>query len=558
MEIRLYRLGQIGTTYSHKNTVGKTLPTTYVILNGNLRDSCNVRNPVIIIDISDSSNIDAYASTEARKQTIISNFITDNFKFVNYVYIPDFGRYYFIQDITLLRKNLYALSLHVDVLQHAEFIRRQWAFVSRNQNDYDILLPDERRIVLNEKQQTIFKPTRNQNNLVNTTFNTDLGANDWHVVVNFVRNIPKANFESFITDHKYTSILPNIPDVRKTFSFNACLWSLVTTPSGLVDVISETAGNDNIASSCAGVYVYPFTIETAQYEQVSYMTIVYGHSTSAGNYIKDKDGNATLSNPTSTYTSLSKELIIEDFTITDDYFNDFNDLEPYAQYEIYIPYYGWKTLNFASLRNHRLLVYYIVNFASNNATVYIYDYTDENIIWSSDCTLGVEVSVSSTNAQEVKDRTTANRLNLTLNLVGSMLSMGMGAVKGNTLASVGGMLSGFKALGQAYTSELMNYERGQVQFSNDTTALLSPQEVYIRKVKSLIKYDLDSDFRFQNGGVCNKFMRLMDLNGYTEIASIPNLTYVNLRDLTQAQYGIEITEEEVNEILTLLKNGVRL
>lgn len=50
----------------------------------------------------------------------------------NYCYIPDFGRYYYINDINALRANLYELSLRIDVLMtYAEAIRKNYAIVDK-------------------------------------------------------------------------------------------------------------------------------------------------------------------------------------------------------------------------------------------------------------------------------------------------------------------------------------------------------------------------------------------------------------------------------------------
>lgn len=53
----------------------------------------------------------------------------------NYCYIPDFGRYYYINDINALRANLFELSLGVDVLMtYASEIRGNYAIVDKVEN----------------------------------------------------------------------------------------------------------------------------------------------------------------------------------------------------------------------------------------------------------------------------------------------------------------------------------------------------------------------------------------------------------------------------------------
>lgn len=76
---------------SEKNKIGKTLTNDFS-LSGTLRDATNIINPVILIELNDIGNY-------------------------NYCYIPDFNRYYFITDITVIRTGLFAISLMVDVLE---------------------------------------------------------------------------------------------------------------------------------------------------------------------------------------------------------------------------------------------------------------------------------------------------------------------------------------------------------------------------------------------------------------------------------------------------------
>lgn len=75
---------------SERNMINKTLLDA-VILDGTLRSDSNIKNPSIMI----------YAVNPINK---------------NYVYIPDFNRYYFINEIVSVRTNVWNIVLTCDVL----------------------------------------------------------------------------------------------------------------------------------------------------------------------------------------------------------------------------------------------------------------------------------------------------------------------------------------------------------------------------------------------------------------------------------------------------------
>ena len=92
-------------------------------LTGTLREGCDIINPVIRIDGT------------GQKTNLLS---------MNYAYIEDFGRYYFIDDITLERNNLYILHMSVDVLMSfAEQILQQTAIIARQENEWNLNLNDD-------------------------------------------------------------------------------------------------------------------------------------------------------------------------------------------------------------------------------------------------------------------------------------------------------------------------------------------------------------------------------------------------------------------------------
>lgn len=78
-------------TASENNRVVKAL-TSGKEMSGELRNQTSVINPSIRIESAD--NISTY----------------------NYAYIPEFGRYYYISDITSVRTNCWIISLRCDVL----------------------------------------------------------------------------------------------------------------------------------------------------------------------------------------------------------------------------------------------------------------------------------------------------------------------------------------------------------------------------------------------------------------------------------------------------------
>lgn len=75
---------------SEKNKINKIL-TTIDTLEGSLKEPSSIINPEITIQRSDPIGF-------------------------NYCYIPEFGRYYFVTNVTVIHSNILKISLHVDVL----------------------------------------------------------------------------------------------------------------------------------------------------------------------------------------------------------------------------------------------------------------------------------------------------------------------------------------------------------------------------------------------------------------------------------------------------------
>lgn len=107
------------TNQSEKNRLDKTLVSAFD-LNGELKEDCSIIDPVIKV----VANVSTMAS-------------------VNYMYIPSFGRYYFINNVISINNDICEVHAHVDVLTtYKDEIRAQNAIVARQEKKWNLYLDD--------------------------------------------------------------------------------------------------------------------------------------------------------------------------------------------------------------------------------------------------------------------------------------------------------------------------------------------------------------------------------------------------------------------------------
>lgn len=114
-------MGLTATLYisaSPVEKIGKAL-TSGGTYSCTLKDTTSVLNPVLILRTSDP----------------VYNY--------NYLYIQEFGRYYFINDIRSVNNNVWEISAHVDVLEtYKSAILANSAVIKRQASQYNLYLDD--------------------------------------------------------------------------------------------------------------------------------------------------------------------------------------------------------------------------------------------------------------------------------------------------------------------------------------------------------------------------------------------------------------------------------
>lgn len=103
--------------YSDTNVLDKNIETLSTV-SGTLKNKTSVLNPVIQIQGSLPTGC-------------------------NYMYISDFGRYYFVDDISSVTNTIFEISAHVDVLTtYASQIRSCRGIIARQQNNWNLYVDD--------------------------------------------------------------------------------------------------------------------------------------------------------------------------------------------------------------------------------------------------------------------------------------------------------------------------------------------------------------------------------------------------------------------------------
>ena len=480
----------------------------------------------------------------------------------NYVYIPILKRYYYVVNIQLISKDYTRLQLQEDVLMSwKDLISLQECYITRYGGATDHTLYDE-RYPLKDKPDITYTPvvnrtgadiiefkyvmgtvsqetTKKPNVLLTTVATTgNLLTDDTNNVISPITGLPDIQSRRGSGNHNY---LMNISDYNMVISASiksdapaSFIRSALLLPFDLTDIFPDATRNNHVYSGGK--------------------QLRYGE----GGYVWDNPDSG--SNPTTWETKIggSPYIVIADFYFNSsgglDITNTYLDMSDNTQWEIYIPFVGWVTVNAPDLYNNRIIIYYTVDFDTGMSTAYIYNYDKSMVIWSGTCQIGMRLPLATSNADELARQKQATGLNLYMGVISSMLGVAGGVAGGTTEKVAGGLISGANTLGKNIVSAVNSFnsmiERGQINYGSSDNALYSVNKVVVRKTthNPLITESAQN-------------VRYIHINGY------PYREYKLIGDLASSRYfevgeihfdakGYNIYTVEIDEIVALLKNGV--
>lgn len=462
----------------------------------------------------------------------------------NYVWIPSLKRYYYVDSVELISADYSRLHLREDVLMTWKaLIKQQRAFVTRYENALNKHLVDNRKPVEDCLSIDYGTIQNTQNGLVNTTINFNVNPSNFMYMISSI----SAEYPALTRDAVIGPTDSALPNVNNIYPETERIVFLNQVQAGLFyESLNE---NDAVASYISSVILLPFNADGGSYGTLQ-NSVLY-----AGKYVLTNSGFYEVGHipagsnviilPTYNKNG-SPYFVVYDFTYTaeDTYLNR----EPYKHVEFFIPFLGWIPLQIAQIINKRLIVYYTLDHVSGSGTAYIYNMTDQKLIYSSNCQFGIKMPLITSNALEIERQKEASQLNLIMGMLTSALSVGVGVATENPVAVAGGILSAGKTIASFVNTNKQLFERGQTNFGTGEGLFHTPLSVNI-VVRTTYNNPVlinESTYKHMQGYPYNNYVyNMTSLTGYVEIGEI----HFDPK-------GEDIYQDEISEIVELLQNGV--
>lgn len=459
----------------------------------------------------------------------------------NYVSISILHRKYFINKITNVRKDLWRIDCHVDVLytygqdERNGDLYAQTAFIERNErNPYNLKLADDRWTFTNKPTFTFTDVTGRT--LANTTLDVNLTAQDLCMCFSVLNEETRTDYDNI------TSLITGLGDISAKHYQNAMAYNYVLTPSDWTSIAKKISETQALATFIFGAILYPFNFYRSGYplyDTNQLYPLKIGSTDMNMNVFKMK-------------YDLSPQLIIADFNLPS--FNNFRDIEPYKQCQLYIPFYNnLFTFNLRKCAGDRIIVFYTTQFSTGDSDVHIYDYTKGQMLLTAPVELAQRLAVSTTNLQEItyqRKQTAIAGINNTLDSFTKMIFSG---ASGNLLGGIKGVQQFGKGIVDLAMSEDILQDTANVQIPSSIDGIYNPMNVIlITKTMQSIVNDIQAYYG-KNGYPIQCWDILDDEHG-NEYTGYTELSQIHYTPFNQKY----ITTTEIEEIERLAKNGIIL
>ena len=458
----------------------------------------------------------------------------NSFPTFNYVFIPSLSRFYFVTNITCVRSNIYRVDMKIDVLySYMDDIYNQDAYVLRNENIatkspfVDTRLPLIDKPIITYETITPSSSYVFDDSLTKTDYTIALFTNDGTVASEYPTTAPSPTGT-------------NLPSVSRYVGNNPLITGYSTTQENwkvMADYIIHNSGDGSFLISAVA---FPIKLNNFSYVASGLKPIsLDGNSTGAMGY--------WLQASTSFYIDYGE---YEDATIETDGEYEFLNHEPRTTYDVYLPYAEWTSLSSYDVVGCKIGFYYVLDLTNGNALIIIYNKTKSYVIKTLQVQIGILLSITKTNEEELQKQRQVNLINAILGTLTGSMTMGLSGGFGQVKGVASGFTQVAKSVVGQITSDMMMIDRASSSPGGDMLGLFTPKtNVIVRKTTHMVASDFsDSDYRALNGYVVNNVLSLSSISGYTEIGE--------MHYIPQSQTNITI--REIDEIISLARKGIIL
>ena len=299
--------------------------------------------------------------------------------------------------------------------------------------------------------------------------------------------------------------------VSEAHSFGSWLWS-----STMIDNIHLV--NNNPIENIVACKLFPFSVDGTE------------ASIQLGNVTSNVTGQKLAENVARTFTmNGGKAIHVPRYYSSPSVYGGkyaYLDNAPFTSCRIYLPYLGIKELDASEVLGKDLYIKYYVDLVTGMCRAVIQ--TDKRSLYVFDGQIGQDVPITASNRAQVEVGYITGGLQ-------SATQIAMGAMTGNVF----GVISGINGAINTATNQYHSETHGTPTPCNSR---FDSQIAYIIVDRPDLP-NIPSKFAHQNGRICNKTLTISNLSGYTELDSTVDLT------------GIQCTDTERSELLTLLSSG---
>lgn len=496
---------------------------------GFFRDSQSITNPILFIEYKILESL----ITPVYDNDIEINYDSEDLEIestldinkINYLYIKEFDRFYYVKDAEVYNNELIILPCHVDVLMSYKVQFRQlYALISRNEYFYNEYIEDDKMSFLYELDVNEYTITTGNEFKFNANITDVISRN--YIIATYVAGSRTPSVVSIESPEN------NLPDVSYISAGNNNYKLIQAMQREYVNILAGYLLNHESDSSfIISLIAYPFEIPETSF---TIAQLRLGKTDIENVKVHDF-----------LYTSLSKYYKVASFYVgTYSGFNrGFLAFEPYTKYELYLPYYGYVELKSNDVLASLINVYYSFDWENGIAKINIYNHTKDYVIKSLTATIGIKIAINRTNFQQLADEKTQMYIKSAISTLGNAVSIGMGAVMDNPFmiaSGITGMTGTMAGIGSKLATQ---HDKAHTSNNTGLEGLYGCQEVRLKVTK--MKPRNVTDYNKYYGKPVNQRYLLSDLSGYTEIKDIRIENFTGLND-------------EKEELISLLTSGVIL